>query len=69
MSQEQLTVREATSDDIPAIVRYRVNSEDEYLHSLGVDLGKRPNAQSLTNVLRTEFAKPIKERNAFCLIW
>lgn len=69
MSQEQLAVREATSEDIPAIVGYWVNSEDEYLRSLGVDLNKRPNAQSLTDILRTDFAKSIKERNAFCLIW
>lgn len=64
-----LTIRELTEADIPAIARYWLDSEPEFLESIGVDLAKRPSRDQLADGLRSQLAKPLHERQSYCLIW
>lgn len=64
-----LNVRECTKDDINLIVNYFHNSDSEFLKSMGADINKLPNKKSWIKKLRTEFEKPITEKEYYYIIW
>lgn len=63
-----LTIRELTAEDIADIANYWLDSEPAFLESLGVDLAKLPSREELTGALHAQLAKPIEERQSYCLI-
>jgi [ribosomal protein S5]-alanine N-acetyltransferase len=47
----QLTVRPIAAEDIERITRYWMDSDSDYLISLGVDIGKLPSEEEWNQML------------------
>lgn len=69
VNKSELFVRELQVEDIPLIVKYWLESESEFLESMGVDLKKLPSAENLTNALLHQLSLPFEVKKAFCIIW
>ena len=65
----ELTIRELEVNDISLIADYWINSTDEHLVSMGVDLAKVPKKEELETILGHQLSLPIRERNSFAVIW
>ncbi len=64
-----LTVRELSINDIGAITDYWLNSDRNFLQSIGVDLSKLPDRKTFTDMLTRQYYLPITEKYSCCLIW
>jgi RimJ/RimL family protein N-acetyltransferase len=64
-----LVVREMELAEVGMRIDYFHHSSDEYLQTLGVDRASLMSPQDWTSSYRTDYAKPIEERDTFCLIW
>ncbi|MGB0367868.1 MAG: GNAT family N-acetyltransferase [Flavobacteriales bacterium] len=64
-----LSVRELQASDIPLIADYWVNSPDQHLVRMGVDLAKVPPREAFVEALEHQLSMPIENRNAYCIIW
>ena len=64
-----LSVREFKVKDIPFICDYWLNSKDDYLESLGVDLSKLPSEDKLTQMLTQQITAPYDQKQSYALIW
>lgn len=69
MMKSLLSVREMQVSDIPLIVQYWHQSDEQLLLQMGVDPFKIPPKQQLTDYLSIQLEKPISERQSFCIIW
>lgn len=67
--EQLLTVRELQESDIPLIADYWINSPDEHLVSMGVDLEKVPDREDFIDMLEHQLSLSIEKRNAYCIIW
>jgi len=63
-----LRVSELQANEIDLIADYWLKSDPIFLKSIGVDLAKLPNRSDFKQMLIGQLQKPIKERNAYCLI-
>lgn len=68
MMKSLLSVREMQVSDIPLIVQYWHQSDEQLLLQMGVDPFKIPPKQQLTDYLSIQLEKPISERQSFCII-
>ncbi|MHA6249697.1 GNAT family N-acetyltransferase [Pontibacter sp. CAU 1760] len=66
---KKLAVREITLNDIPLIADYWLAASPAYLTSMGVDLGKLPAREALTNMLRQQIATPLAEKASYAMVW
>ncbi|MGB0869653.1 MAG: GNAT family N-acetyltransferase [Flavobacteriales bacterium] len=64
-----LSVRLLEKEDIPKISQYWLQSSDEHLIGMGVDLKKRPNEEELKTMLKNQLELPLKEKKALATIW
>lgn len=64
-----LSIRELQPSDIPLIADYWVNSPNEHLLAMGVDLAKVPPREAFIEMLENQYSLPIEKRQAYCIIW
>jgi len=63
------TVRELEKRDIPFIINYWMESEDDYLRGMGVNLAKMPERNEWKEFLEKLVETADQEKPSFCLIW
>lgn len=66
--QGTIEVRDLRIDDIPFIADYWLNSDDDFLISMGVDLDKLPTRAGLTNMLTEQINLPDSEKASMAMI-
>lgn len=64
-----LAIREMNSSDIELVVDYWLGASSEYLAGMGADINKLPKKEEFVGMLNNQLKLPIKERNAYCIIW
>jgi len=64
-----LSVREIQVTDIELIANYWLDSDDDFLVSMGVDLTKVPTRDQLTSMLKSQISSPYEEKASYALIW
>lgn len=64
-----ISVRLLKHEDINDLVDYWLNSSDEHLIGMGVDLSKLPSRDNLIKMLSSQLNTPIKQKKSFALIW
>lgn len=69
MQGHSLSVREIEEGDIPSIVGYWLDSDQDFLVSIGVDLAKVPSRDDLTMMLQTQLGQDYPEKQSYCIIW
>lgn len=67
--KKSLQVREMVPDDIGYYVTYWIESSDKHMHSMGVDIAKRPTRKQLESFINDQLRLPIKKRTSYFLIW
>lgn len=65
----KLNVREMRSSDIPTIVSYFLDSDEDYLYHMGVDTSKLPGREEWIKLLEKEIDLPAREKSFYYLIW
>ena len=69
MSKSNLSVREISKEDIPSLVNYWINSPDEFLVHMGVDLSKLPTRDDFTAMIESQLTSLYPEKKSFAMIW
>lgn len=62
-------MRELQASDIELIADYWLQSNPNHLVGMGVDLKKLPPRQEFVQMLATQLATPLTERQSYCTIW
>jgi RimJ/RimL family protein N-acetyltransferase len=65
----KLVVREMQVGEVGMRIDYFHNSSDEYLQRLGVDRPSLPSPDEWRSFYRSDYAKPIEERDTYSLVW
>lgn len=63
------STRQLTLQDIPLICDYWLNSDPEYLVSLGVDLSRLPPREGWEAFLTEQVNLPDENKTSYCLLW
>ena len=58
MSTPHLSVREISQEDISSLVNYWLNSPDNFLVNMGVDLSKLPSREDFTTMIESQLITP-----------
>lgn len=66
---ETLSVKELTTDDVPRVASYWVDSEPAFMQSMGVDLSKIPSRNDLVEMLSAQLTQTYHEKKAYAIIW
>lgn len=69
MNKFKLSVKELGINEIPTLVKYWTENDDESLVKMGVDLAKLPSLEGLTQFLTQQVNTPIEKRFSYGLIW
>lgn len=69
MLGNQLSVREIQANDINLIISYWLDSDPDFMKSMGVDLSKIPNKEQWREMLSEQLNQPYKEKKSYCIIW
>lgn len=64
-----LAVREMQQEDIELIVQYWVDAQPDFLTGMGVDLGKMPGREELSNALAAQLQAPYPQKESYATIW
>ena len=64
-----LIIEEAKPTDFPDIVDYFLNSSDEFLIGMGVDVNKLPKKESWVKKLSDDYNKTLENRQFFYVLW
>ncbi|PCJ37862.1 MAG: GNAT family N-acetyltransferase [Moraxellaceae bacterium] len=64
-----LSVREIQKEDIPLVADYWVDSDPDYMVSLGVDLNKLPSRVDVERMLNSQINTPFENKQSYALIW
>lgn len=67
-SQDILKVRDLTIEDIGLIANYWLNSDEDHLTGMGVDLNKLPTRNGLTKMLTDQINLPDSEKESMALV-
>ncbi|MEP7253055.1 MAG: GNAT family protein [Ginsengibacter sp.] len=67
--KNNLSVREIKESDIPLIIDYWYDADDEFLVRLGVDVNKIPSRTSWHNMLLQQISQPYSKKKSYCIIW
>ena len=65
----KINVREIEHKDVGLIANYWLNSNPDFLISMGVDLNKMPTRDELNHMLTEQINSPIDEKKSYALIW
>lgn len=66
--QDEVKVRDLTKGDIKFIVDYWLNSDKDFLISMGVDLNKIPTKDGLTKMLTDQINRPDSDKASMAMI-
>jgi len=69
MPDQSISIREMQSDEIELMVDYFVNSDSKFLQGMGVDKDKLPSRENWITKLKSDFEKPIEEKEFYYIIW
>jgi RimJ/RimL family protein N-acetyltransferase len=69
MIENKLSVREIKPADIDYIIQYWLDSDQDYLEGLGVDVKKLFKKEQITEMLLNQMEMPYEQKNAYCIIW
>ena len=64
----KINVREIEHKDVGLIANYWLNSNPDFLISMGVDLNKMPTRVELNHMLTEQINSPIDEKKSYALI-
>lgn len=64
-----IAVREMKSKDAELIVRYFLDATPDFLKGMGVDQTKLPTFDQWMEILHTNLAKPMEEKEFFYVMW
>jgi RimJ/RimL family protein N-acetyltransferase len=64
-----LSVREIQQSDIDSIINYWLNSGDEHMKGMGVDLTKMPTREQWEKMLPEQLSQPYDKKKSYCIIW
>lgn len=64
-----LSVRPLQAEDLEALTNYWLNSSDDHMLKMGVDLNKLPPKNILLQSFREQINLPINEKSSYALIW
>ena len=65
----KINVREIKHKDVGLIANYWLNSNPDFLISMGVDLNKRPTRDELIHMLTEQINSPLDKKKSYALIW
>ncbi|GAB5400157.1 MAG: hypothetical protein Aureis2KO_17420 [Aureisphaera sp.] len=65
----QINVREIALKDIPSLVNYWLESDDDFLVGMGVDLSKVPSRDVLEEMFAEQIGAHYKDKKSYALIW
>lgn len=65
----KLSVRPIQIEDLESLVNYWMNSSDEHMKGMGVDLSKLPKKSELTSMLGSQLHTPLEQKKSYALIW
>lgn len=65
----KLFAREIQERDIPHIVSYWTENDDDFMVSMGVDLSKLPTKEGVTQMLKSQLDNPYADKQSFATIW
>jgi RimJ/RimL family protein N-acetyltransferase len=65
----KLTVREMQLEEVDICITYFHDSSDDHLRALGVDRGLLPSPQAWREFYNADYARPLRERVMYSLIW
>ena len=66
---QKISVRNLEIEDHEKIVNYFLNSDKDYLISLGVDISKLPARQEWLDTLNSNFSLSVDKKISFYIIW
>lgn len=66
---EECAVSPLKNEDVFLVINYFLNSEEKYLHSLGIDHKKLPSFEDWKNYMVSEHDKSFEKKDYFCLGW
>ena len=69
MIDNHLSVRELQASDIEPLTNYWLNSDPDYMRSLGVDLAKMPSREQWLQMLSTQITQDYPEKQSYGIIW
>ncbi len=69
MIKENLSVRELKEADFENIVDYFLNSDKDFLVSMGIDTSKLPSRDKWLNILTTDFYQSLEKKKFCYVIW
>lgn len=64
-----ISVRELQESDIPKIVSYFVDADENYIKALGADKKKLPSREEWIQKHHREYNKPFKEKEYYYVVW
>ena len=64
-----IAVREITRADVPLLLDYWFNADEDFLKGMGVDVSKLPDRTMFGNMLENQIQTPYNEKKAYALIW
>jgi len=64
-----LEVRRWLLDDVPSIINYFLQADDDFLKGMGADPSKLPSYTDWKTSLEIEFQKPAEVQDYFYMIW
>lgn len=69
MTDNNLSIRPIQASDIPFISEYWLNSSEDHLVGMGVDLNKMPKKEDFEKMVLNQISLPIEEKKTYALIW
>ena len=64
-----VNAREMLLEEAPLLIRYFLNSEDDYLVGMGIEPSKLPKEEEWLKILEQDFPRPLQERHFYYLLW
>ena len=65
----KMNVREMLLEEAPLLIRYFLDSDDDFLVGMGIEPSKLPKEEDWLQILKEDFDRPINERHFYYLLW
>lgn len=69
MSEEAISVREMTIEDIEHLIQYWLSADRSFLIDMGVNPSKVPEKEEWEKILGEQLSKPYEAKKAYYIIW
>lgn len=64
-----LSVRELKQSDIPLLLNYWFNADEDFVKGMGVDVKKMPTREQFQQMLTDQLNTPVEQRRSYCIVW